>query len=213
MLFWNNLSLNVVPNIGLVRELGMPQPCIDMLLTYYAVCLMRKPKLFGELVGEVEQMGFDIEKSTFVQAVLVLSTNKKMTWKRNQEVYRRWGWSEDDILSAFRLHPLCMVMSEKKIMESVDFLVNKMGWQSQKIAGHPSILCYSLKKRVIPRCSVLRVLHLKGLINEDKIGWSNVFNTSEKIFLDRFVTRYHNEVPHLLSVYQKEMDLQQVLEL
>ncbi|PRQ26297.1 putative transcription regulator mTERF family [Rosa chinensis] len=72
---------------------------------------------------------------------------KETTWKRCQEAYRRWSWSENHIRSAFRLCPLCMVMSEKKIMG----IMNKMGWHSQKTAKYPNVLCYSLEKRFIPR--------------------------------------------------------------
>ncbi|KAL6217276.1 hypothetical protein ACLB2K_010493 [Fragaria x ananassa] len=40
-------------------------------------------------------------KSDFVQAMEALS-RKETTWKRCQEAYRSWGWSDDDILSAFK---------------------------------------------------------------------------------------------------------------
>jgi mTERF domain-containing protein len=64
----------------------------------------------------------------------------------------RWGWSEDDVLSAFRKFPQCMIMSEKKIMQVMDCLVNKMGWPSGMVAKNPVVMGFSLEKRIIPRC-------------------------------------------------------------
>ncbi|PRQ26296.1 putative transcription regulator mTERF family [Rosa chinensis] len=195
------LSKNVIPNIGLLRELGVPQSSITLLVTYHAEIVMRKPESFSELVGEVEQLGFDPQKSSFVHAMHALY-GKKTTWRRNEEAYRRWGWSDNDILSAFRLCPLCMIKSEKKIMETMDFLVNKMGWKLGKLAKFPYVFLYSLEKRIIPRCSVVRVLLLKGLMKEDKLSLATIITTSEKYFLNMFVTRYLDRVPQLSNVYQ-----------
>lgn len=61
------------------------------------------------------------------------------------------GWFENDILSAFQIWPLCTTKSEEKIMETMDFLLNKIGWQLAKIAKYPQIFCYILEKRIIPR--------------------------------------------------------------
>ncbi|KAL6208464.1 hypothetical protein ACLB2K_019413 [Fragaria x ananassa] len=130
---------------------------VSVLLTTRAELLMRKPESFSELASQVQQVGFDPQKSDFVQAMEALG-RKETTWKRCQEAYRSWGWSDDDILSAFKVCPLCMTKSEKKTMETMDFLVNKMGWESGKIVKVPYVFKYSLEKRIIPRCSVVRVL-------------------------------------------------------
>lgn len=104
----------------------MPQSCIVLLLTIYPIVL-RKPELFSQLVAEVEQWGFDPQKSSFVLAMNALC-RKETTWKRCHQAYRRWGWSDNDIVAAFKMDPLCMILSEKKIMATMDFFVNKMGW-------------------------------------------------------------------------------------
>ncbi|PQQ19683.1 hypothetical protein Pyn_22614 [Prunus yedoensis var. nudiflora] len=165
---------HVVPNIGLLRESGMPQPCISFLLTRGTRVLMNK---------------------------LVLN--------RSREVLKTWGWSEDDFLSAFRKNPWCMIISEKKLMQAMDLLVNKMGWSSGMIAKYPVALGLSLERRLIPRCSVVKVLLLKGLINEN-LNLGSLVKPAEKQFLEIFVNRYLGEVPELLSVYQGKVDIQDV---
>lgn len=112
----------MIPNIGLVKELGMPQSSIAMLLTQYPSIVSRKPEFFRQLVGEVKEMGFDPKNLSFTFAIRALSGTKTM-WSLKEEAYRRWGWSENDILSAFRLFPLCMTLSEQKIMETMELEV------------------------------------------------------------------------------------------
>ncbi|KAM2279413.1 hypothetical protein ACFX1S_040256 [Malus domestica] len=149
-------------NIEILRELGMPQSCISLLLAYFPRYLTQKPENFAKVVDEVKQMGFDMEKSRSVAAIKALSSgNSKSIWSRNCEAYKRWGWSEDDVLSTFKRFPPCMNKSEKKIMQVMDFLVSKMGWPQRSIVKCPTIMSFSLEKRIIPRFSVVKVLLLK----------------------------------------------------
>ncbi|KAM1941447.1 hypothetical protein ACFX13_029024 [Malus domestica] len=185
-------------------------PTYNFLRTHFTLALMQNRKKFAQVVGEVKQMGFDMEKSMSVMAIKALSSaNSKSIRTRNCEVYKSRGWSEDDVLSAFKRHPVCMTRSEKKIMQVMEFVVNKMGLSSQMIVKAPVIMGYSLEKRIIPRFSVLKVLMLKGLMDENRnLGWVLCF--TEKQFLERFVTRYRTEVPQLSSVYQGKAGIQDV---
>ncbi|CAL9004483.1 unnamed protein product [Prunus brigantina] len=198
---------HVVPNIGLLRESGMPEPCISLLLAHCTPALMVNPEKFGQLVGEVKEMGFNLEKSTSVNALRALCGKNKLVWNRSRELLKTWGWSEDDVLSAFRKNPQCMIVSEKKLMQAMDLLVNKMGWSSGMIAKYPVVLSLSLERRLIPRCSVVKVLLLKGLINEN-LSLGSLLKPAEKQFLKIFVNRYLGEVPQLLSVYQGKVDIE-----
>ncbi|KAH0981343.1 hypothetical protein GBA52_008520 [Prunus armeniaca] len=207
--FFEGHSKNVVPNIGLLRQLGMPQSCIYLLLAHYINVLMVKHERFGVVVGKVKEMGFNLEKATSVSALRVLCGRHKSVWNRSWELYRSWGWSDDDILSAFRRYPQCMIHSEKKVMEVMDLLVNNMGWPSRKIAQYPVVLSLSLKRRLIPRCSVVKVLFLKGVIDEN-LRLGSVLLPVEKHFLEKFVTTYLKEIPQLLNVYQGKVEFQDV---
>ncbi|CAN6703321.1 unnamed protein product [Malus baccata var. baccata] len=203
-IFLEGHSKNVAPNIEILRESGMPQSCISLLLVHYPSSLIRKPENFGKVVDEVKQMGFHMEKTISVAAIKALcSSNSKSIWNRNSEVYKRWGWSENDVLSAFKRFPQCMTTSEKKIMQVMEFLVNKMEWPAGVINKYPIIVLLSLEKRIIPRCSVIKVLMVKGFIKEiENVSLFSVMCPVEKCFLEKFVARYIDEVPALLSVYQ-----------
>ncbi|XP_050121596.1 uncharacterized protein LOC126599245 isoform X3 [Malus sylvestris] len=208
-IFAEGHSKKVAPNIEVLKKSGIPQSCISHLLAYHPEVFMRKPKELGGLVDEVKQMGFNLQKSNSVLAIYALCGNNRSVWNRSCQLYKRWGWSEDDVLSAFRRHPRCMTMSEKKLMLAMDFLVNEMGWSSKMIAKRPLVLHYSLEKRLVPRCSVAKVLLLKGLIKGiENVNLSSLLEPVEKCFLERFVARYINEVPQLLSVCQGRVEVQ-----
>ncbi|XP_020414035.1 transcription termination factor MTERF6, chloroplastic/mitochondrial [Prunus persica] len=208
-IFLESHRKHVVPNIGLLRESGMPQPCISLLLAHCTPSLMVNPEKFGQLVGEVKEMGFNLEKSTSVNALCALCGKNKLVLNRSREVLKTWGWSEDDFLSAFRKNPLSMIVSEKKLMQAMDLLVNKMGWSSGMIAKYPVVLGLSIEKRLIPRCSVVKVLLSKGFINGN-LNLGSLLKPAEKQFLESFVNGYLGKVPELLSVYQGKVDIQDV---
>ncbi|XP_038682892.1 uncharacterized protein LOC119983302 isoform X2 [Tripterygium wilfordii] len=209
-IFLEDPSKNLVPNITRLSELGVPQSCIILLLTHFPEAVMQKHEQFSKIVDEVKEMGFDVKKTTFVLAVHALSgKGNKSTWERCYEVYKRWGWSHDMILEAFRKHPHCMMLSEGKIMKGMDFLVNKMGYPSQVIAQFPMGLFFSLERRIIPRCRVIQVLSSKRLI-KDGLSLASFLVPVEKCFLERFVNKYYAEIPQLLSVYEGKLNPEDV---
>lgn len=146
-------------------------------------------------------MGFNPAHLTFIAAIKTISQLKKSVWESKFEIYRRWGWSKDETIAAFRRHPHCLLSSEEKITKAMDFLVNKMGWFSQLIAKIPVVLLLSLKKRIVPRCYVVQVLLSKGLITES-ICPTTFLLPREEVFLEKYVTKFQEKVPQLLNVYQ-----------
>ncbi|KAH9781215.1 mitochondrial transcription termination factor family protein [Citrus sinensis] len=171
----------LIPNYKFLKNLGMPEAYFALILSCYPpIVLQRQDKFYGN-VKKVIKMGFDPQKCEFVHAMQVFSSIGQSTLECKLDVLRRWGWSDEDI-SVF------------------NFLVNKMGWQPSAIAHVPSAFMYSLERRIIPRCSVIRVLLSKGLINEEnKICLSSLVINSNKRFLDTFVTKYQDHVPQLLN--------------
>ncbi|XP_050203860.1 transcription termination factor MTERF8, chloroplastic [Mercurialis annua] len=208
-IFLEDHSKNLGPNIELLSEVGVPHSCVSLLLTHFPEAMMQRHGEFGKTVKEVNEMGFDPKKSTFVLAVHAISgEGNKSIWKRCFEVYSRWGWSKDEIFAAFNKHPHCMMLSEKKIMRTMDFFVNKMGLSSKVIADCPVVLFFSLEKRIIPRCRVIQVLMNRGLVKD--VSLATVLIRVEGFFLERFVTKFEEEVPQLLSVYQGKIDPDEV---
>nr|KJB12618.1 hypothetical protein B456_002G027400 [Gossypium raimondii] len=120
--------------------------------------LMFNPVRLEEIVEEVKRMGIDSSRKKFLVAVYAFRSMRKSTLEKKIDVYRRWGWSDQAINEAFRRYPMCMTVSEDKIMSTMDFLVNKMGYSLTRIAKQPSFLTRSLEKRIMPRALFAREL-------------------------------------------------------
>ncbi|WZY78507.1 hypothetical protein YC2023_024891 [Brassica napus] len=54
---------------------------------------------------------------------------------------------------------ICLLVKEK-----IEFDVNQMNWPLKAVALFPQLLGYSMGKRIVPRCNVIKALMTKGLL-------------------------------------------------
>ncbi|KAK8368263.1 hypothetical protein V6Z11_A01G029700 [Gossypium hirsutum] len=200
-----DLESYLYPNMNVLSGIGVPESNILVLLNRQPRSLLYNPVRLKEIVEEAERMGFDSSTKMFLSVVIALKSMTKSTLEKKFDVYRRWGWSDQEIHEAFRRHPLCMTVSEDKVMAIMDFLVNKMGYSSTLIAKQPSILRQSFRKNIVPRALFARELLSQGLINDLKL--SVLFDTSEKVFIRMFVDRFVNKAPDLLKLYKEKLKI------
>ncbi|XP_065867902.1 uncharacterized protein [Euphorbia lathyris] len=200
-----NPETRLIPNINTLRENGVPESYILWLISKQWQCIGEIPVKFEKIVEEVKEMGFSPLKSHFVEAIVVLIRVSKSKRDGRVEVYKRWGWSDKDITIAFKKFPRCMAISDHNIMDTMDFYVNKLKLESSVIVNCPSLLGYSLKKRLIPRGTVLQFMSSKGLVKLDS-RVSNMFICSERCFLEKYV-KCHEEAPHLIKLYNHNLSL------
>ncbi|KAF5738691.1 hypothetical protein HS088_TW13G01609 [Tripterygium wilfordii] len=195
----------IASNINILREHGVPESKIVTILRYQPRSFLIGSDQFREIVEEVKRMGFNPLRTKFVLAVFALRTISKSTWEKKVDVYKKWGWSDEDIIIAFGRNPWCMTASEKKITGVMDYFINVMGLKPLVVCKDPALLSLSLKKRIVPRGSVARVLLSKGLIKERSLfRW---FAYTEKLFLEKLVTCYKEEAPELMKLYTEKLNL------
>ncbi|CAA2979789.1 transcription termination factor MTERF8, chloroplastic-like [Olea europaea var. sylvestris] len=210
-IFLEDPGKNLTPNITVLKELNVPQSCIILLLTHFPEAIMQRHDEFRASVSEVLEMGFNPLRSTFVLALHAISgKGNKTIWARCYETYSKLGWSRDDIYTAFRKHPNCMILSEKKITRTMDFLVNKMGWESKMIVSCPMVLFFNLENRIIPRCSTVQVLFSRELIKKKDVKLTTVLLPTEKCFLEKFVTKHEKQVPKLYDFYEGKIRIEEL---
>ncbi|KAF5178514.1 Mitochondrial transcription termination factor family protein [Thalictrum thalictroides] len=188
------------PQIELLRGHGVSDSNISKLVAAQPQ-LMTRTSHFNEHVKEIKRMGFDPSKALFVTAIGVLSSLSKSSWEAKVNIFKSWGWSEDEVSSIFRKQPLCMSISGKKIMSVMELLVTKMGYDKHHCLQNPVILMLSYKKRILPRCSVIKVLISNGLVEKDR-SLGPMLKMSDKNFLQKYVTNFVEIVPDLLNIYQ-----------
>ncbi|KAF3511466.1 hypothetical protein F2Q69_00007675 [Brassica cretica] len=225
---------NRIRNISVLKELGVPQNLLFSLLISRCQPVCGKEK-FDETLKKVVDMGFDPTKSKFVEALHVVYEMSDKTIEEKVNVYKRLGFSEEDVWKIFKKWPFFLKFSEEKILESVDtfvglgfsrdeykimikrfpqcfgysaeslkkkfeFLVKKMKWPPEAVVLVPSVFGYSLEKRILPRCNVIKVLLSKGLIRGGNPPMSSVFVCTDEEFVSRYVMKQGKLVPELMAM-------------
>jgi mTERF domain-containing protein len=199
------LSQNHLPkNVKLLLDNGVSHSNIARLLQWW-------PSIFEsfdllDTVEELKQLGFDSKTSPFSIAFLAKKTVTKAKWDEKVEIFKKWGWSDEHILQAFKKQPFCMLSSPRKMNAVMNFWVNHLGFDSLDLARAPGILQLSLEKRIIPRGLVVQFLNSKGLRQKDA-SIHTPFRVSEKLFLEKFVNRFAEHSSDLLKLYEEKMNL------
>ncbi|WJX27896.1 hypothetical protein P8452_16673 [Trifolium repens] len=194
----------IVANINLMTDFGVSNSNI-------AILLQERPSIFGSTdliksLEEVKGLGFNPSMTTFGTALKAKKCISKKLWNQKVDVFKKWGWSDEDVFQAFRSNPTLMLVSIDKVNLVMTFWVNQMGWNSLAVTKCAHMFSYSLHKRIIPRASVLQYLLMKGL-RKKNASLVTPFIYTEKLFLDKFVFNFKEESDYLLKLYQDKMEL------
>lgn len=193
----NTLGANVV----VLREMGMPASAIGKFIKSNAYALMAAPERFKSMADRALEMGFDMEKFNFGDAIRAFIAITEDNWKKKVEVFRKWGWSDEDFVSAFKKQPKIMLVSEKKIDGIISCLVDKLGVESSVVARLPYILLYSLENRIIPRCSVIQVLVSECLVEKKDCNFLYYLMIPEQQFFETYMVKHKDILSELMDVY------------
>ncbi|GAU41848.1 hypothetical protein TSUD_365950 [Trifolium subterraneum] len=198
------IDYRVPRNIRLLIEIGVPNPNIATLLQKQcrAFIIPNMPMLIEEL----KNLGFNPSEKTFARALEAKLSVNNTLWKKKVDAFKKWGWSDEDIVEGFRKHPHYMLTSIKKINLVMNFWVNQLGWDALAIAKIPRVIEYSLERRIIPRAEVVQFLLKKGL-RKKNASLTLPFVLPEKLFLDKYIKRYKEESSYLLKLYEEKRTL------
>ncbi|XP_065865130.1 transcription termination factor MTERF9, chloroplastic-like [Euphorbia lathyris] len=181
-----------------VKEGGVPAHVVERFLILQPRSIFQNPEKLINAVNFVKNLGFETADKMFIHAFRVMILMSESTWKKKIKVMKNMGFSEDDILKAFKRFPQCLACSEDNIRKTLHFYFNTMKLEPQTIIVNPALLGYSIEKRVRPRYHVLKVLESKKLIEGIKL-WILVIG--EKNFCDKYIDQFKDEVPGLLEFY------------
>ncbi|OVA02269.1 Mitochodrial transcription termination factor-related [Macleaya cordata] len=201
IIFHYNLEKVLKPNISILQVNGVPDCNISKLLITQPRSLTQNIHRFKEIVEMVKKIGFDPLSPMFSHAVRAIAGMSKSSWERKLMVYREYGWTDKDILFAFKKQPYCMIISEEKIRRGVEFFLEKLKWKPAEILFSPNLLALSLEKRIVPRCAVLKILYSKGIIRK-KVNLCTVLKYAERDFLEKYVIKYQETIPEVLKAYK-----------
>ncbi|XP_004488247.1 transcription termination factor MTERF15, mitochondrial-like [Cicer arietinum] len=193
----------VASNIRLLTENGVADSNIARMLKTHCRTLQTRDML--KLVEELKDLGFNPSKATFGVALNAKTTVPEARWKEKVDTLKKWGWSDEDVLVAFRTQPYCMLVSIDKINLVMNFWINQLGWDAMALVKGSSVFLLSLEKRIIPRAQVVQYLLKKGL-RKKTASMIYPFVMSDKLFLDMFIKRFE-ESSYLLKLYEEKLNL------
>lgn len=202
----SDVQQNLVAKVSVLSRYGLPRQNVKTLIKIAPRLMSFPADKFEEVAKRVIELGFDPKKLKFLYAVAVICQQQESSWEQKVAVLKSLGWSEADVLQAFKAFPHTMSYSEKKIRSAMDFFVGEEGISLSFLAKNSTILGLSLEERVRPRCSVMALLLSVGVLKKDTFSYPYILMITKKQFMDRFVTKYSEEVPQLLSVFEEKSD-------
>ncbi|KAJ4902041.1 Mitochondrial transcription termination factor family protein [Raphanus sativus] len=152
-------------------------------------------------LGFTEEDIWEIFRST--PTFLKISKNKMLN---SLETFLGLGFSRDEFAMIIKRYPPCIEYSTESIIKKTEFLLKKMNWTVKAVALHPQVAGYSLEKRIVPRCNVIKALMSKGLIGNELPPVSSVLSCTDEKFLSKYVMKHDELVPELMAIYTGEVD-------
>ncbi|GAB2298259.1 hypothetical protein Dimus_032329 [Dionaea muscipula] len=199
-----SLTHTLQPNFELLKSYGIPDDRLQKLLLRNPKYLCSKPEWVQETLVRVEQvLGIPRDSGMFIVGFLVILSVSKKNLKLKFEMFKRYAWSESDVLEMAKRYPQCLLISEAKLKTGMDFFVNKLGYEIGYLAAHPSLLTYSMEEHILPRYAVMQVLQEKKLMKRNPSILS-VMTVSESRFLDAYVLPFKDNLPELYEAYARK---------
>nr|ACM17582.1 mitochondrial transcription termination factor-like family-1 [Oryza meyeriana var. granulata] len=110
------------------------------------------------------------------------------------------GCSQEKICAAVCKKPEILGLSDENLRRKINFMTTEVGLDLEYIVERPSLLTYSLEKRIVPRHSVVKILRTMGLMKEF-FGFCKLLPYCDEDFRARYIDPYKQTAPMLADFY------------
>ncbi|CAD6249482.1 unnamed protein product [Miscanthus lutarioriparius] len=197
----SDLDKVVKTNIRLLQECGLSvQECSTMCVANPRL-LTGNPDTTRAILVRADEMGVPRNTFLFRQAVTAVASLGPETMASKLEMMAKiLRCSDAEVARMVQRNPLVLTRSRERIQRACEFLTNVVGVDTKYIQDRPTILMYSLERRLVPRHYVMKVLLEKGLIRKDQSFYSMV-TLSDSVFCSKFVHPHKDVLPSLADAY------------
>ncbi|KAL5200599.1 hypothetical protein ABZP36_021802 [Zizania latifolia] len=194
-----NLDRVVKPNIAFLKQCGLDASNLAKLHFNGYWTLTTTPEKLKELVARADKFGVPRSSGLFKYALATVAclSQQKIDSKR-KALKMALGCTEEQLLIALVKGPFILRASEHKLSSTAKFLTTEVGLEPERIVRLPSLLSYSLKRRLMPRHLVMKALQEKGVV---KVNYYTMASANEKLFWSKYIDRHKESVPGLADVY------------
>ena len=195
-----DIDKSVVAMISLLKEYGLSESDIRLVIVRGRGLFTRSTAALEVLLKRVQELGLRPGSPIFVDVLSALGSLRPDLFLARMELFRSLGWSEGEFLAALKKSPAFTLLTEENIREKMEFLVEKAGCTQSYIASRPSILTFSLKKRLMPRHYMINILKSMELV-WGEWDFRTLMCIPENKFVDTFILQHKYEAPRLLEMY------------
>ncbi|XP_078150686.1 transcription termination factor MTERF15, mitochondrial-like isoform X2 [Carex rostrata] len=196
-----NLDNAVIPNITFLQEqCGLSACQISQLIKSSPRRIASKPEVFKMYVKRAKELGISPPSNTFVYALIVVGGLNQSTVDARLCHLKSLGLSHEEVTLLITKCPNVLEKTEKNIGQKMEFLLKQAGCGKIDVIKNPSLLTFSLEKRLIPRSLVRKLLKSRGIPAANN-AFSSFMILNEKRFLEKYVLPYEETVLGLHQVY------------
>ncbi|KFK40598.1 hypothetical protein AALP_AA2G016400 [Arabis alpina] len=122
------------------------------------------------------------------------------------ETFLVLGFSKDEFLVMVKRFPRCIGYSAETVKKKTSFLAKKMNWPLKALVFHPAGFGYSMEKRIVPRCNVIKTLMSKGFLRSELPKMTSVLAITDQDFLNKFVRKHDDKalVAELMAIFTRK---------
>ncbi|CAL9102695.1 unnamed protein product [Musa textilis] len=194
-----SLARTIEPCISLFREHGFSDERIAHMVVTVRGCFGGIDKL-KEVIKYIEELGVPRDSVVYLYALDVVMNMNRSRFDATSATLMSFGFSQPDIVAAFRKYPYVWTFSKKTICDKMTFLLKEAGFELTSIICYPVILTYSLEKRLRPRYEVMNFLKQNKLLDKG-YNLRSVLNLSEEKFRIKFLFRLKEKFTSLYDSY------------
>ncbi|KFK40627.1 hypothetical protein AALP_AA2G020700 [Arabis alpina] len=171
-----------------------------------ALCVVYQisDKAIEDKVQVYKSVGFAVEDvwEMFKKSPTILIYSE-MKIANSMEGYQGLGFSRDEFVMMFKRFPPCIGLSAEAVKKKTELVVKQMNWPLKALVTCPQVFGYSMEKRIVPRCNVIKALLSKGLLGSELPAMSSVFVCTDEVFLNRFVRKHDDKelVDKLMAIF------------
>ncbi|XP_010473426.1 PREDICTED: transcription termination factor MTERF2, chloroplastic-like [Camelina sativa] len=121
------------------------------------------------------------------------------------ETFIGLGFNRDEYVMMVKCFPQCIGYSAEMVKKKTEFVVKKINWPLKVITLFPQVLGYSMEKRIVPRCNVVKALMSKGSLGSELPPMASVLACTDQTFLNRYVVKHDEKlVLELMAIFTQD---------
>ncbi|XP_062220301.1 transcription termination factor MTERF2, chloroplastic-like [Phragmites australis] len=197
----SDLDKVIKTNIQLLRESGLSVRDIAKMCVANPRLLTSNPNSVKAILVRADELGVPRNSLMFRQAVgSVAGLGRETMAAKLKFMGETLGWSDAEVSRAVKMSPVLLRCSREKLQRVSEFLTKVVGVDAKYILGRPTILMYSLERRLAPRHYVMKVLLEKGLMRKDQSFYTMV-TVGDELFRSRYINSHKDVLPGLADAY------------